>query len=830
NHYSSWLALINTAPDKVDELSESLHNCDGTTQEMADTMMNGFGGGIKKLKSSIDVLIYNIGESLAPILQKAIDAIQGLVDKFNALSPAQKETIAKIALVAAAIGPFLIVVGKLTTGIGGMMIVFSKMPTIMTKIKGGFTAVKTAIMGISAPVVAIASVIAILVAAFKHLWETNEDFRNNIIAIWDGIKATFENLTSGIVDRLNALGFDFEDFTETLKYVWDWFCNYLAPIFENTFRYIGDILSDAVDWILGTVDFFFGLFTGNWEQCWNGIKERFTGVWDAIVSTVGTIFELILNILGINLEDFLSCWTVGWNSIKEFFVNIWTAVCDFWSGLWEQIQITLYEFFDNTVAGWNSIRDFFVNIFTSIRDFFVNTWNELKDNFQIGMDAICTGFTNGWTAIQNFFTGIFTAIKDFFVSTWNNIKDIVSDTMTSIKTNATNIWNNIKSSISSTISGIKDTIFNGFNNVVDFVKNLASEAGTWGKDIISGIVSGIKSKIDDVANAVKGVADKIRSFLHFSVPDEGPLTDFESWMPDFMQGLADGISANATMVNDALSTFGNNVTTALTDTFKNAMSNIVTNVKMFAQNIFTEISNALEKLKITTNKYLSTIFSNVKTVTNSIKNTVSTFWNSMPDTVRTAMNAIQNNMLRVWDNVHSGVWDRIWRIRNTIADGLNSSANCIRNLVNQAWDWGYDLMQNLINGINYQLGSLGNIVSDVANMIWEYLHFSVPEKGPLTDFESWMPDFMNGLAKGIESSQKAVEKAVSGVATAMQLTLDSGLNFDLNGISRAFTDGSGTVNNYYQTDNSRTVNQTNNSPKSLSRLEIYRQTRNALGV
>ena len=89
---------------------------------------------------------------------------------------------------------------------------------------------------------------------------------------------------------------------------------------------------------------------------------------------------------------------------------------------------------------------------------------------------------------------------------------------------------------------------------------------------------------------------------------------------------------------------------------------------------------------------------------------------------------------------------------------------------------------------------------------------------------------MQGLAKGIESSQKAVEKAVSGVATAMQLTLDRGFNFGLNGISGAFTDGSGTVNNYYSTDNSRTVNQTNNSPKSLSRLEIYRQTRNALGV
>lgn len=98
NQMAPWLALLNTAPERVDELSGSLHNCDGLTQEMADTMMSGFGGGIEKLKSSIDVLVYNIGESLAPILQKAIDAIQGLVDKFNALSPAQKETIAKIAL------------------------------------------------------------------------------------------------------------------------------------------------------------------------------------------------------------------------------------------------------------------------------------------------------------------------------------------------------------------------------------------------------------------------------------------------------------------------------------------------------------------------------------------------------------------------------------------------------------------------------------------------------------------------------------------------------------------------------------------------------------
>ena len=152
--------------------------------------------------------------------------------------------------------------------------------------------------------------------------------------------------------------------------------------------------------------------------------------------------------------------------------------------------------------------------------------------------------------------------------------------------------------------------------------------------------------------------------------------------------------------------------------------------------------------------------------------------------------------------------------------------------VNSSWSWGRDLMQNLINGITYMLGSLINTVADVARSIWEYLHFSVPEKGALTDVEEWMPDFMKGLAKGINKSKKYVEAAVSGVADAMTLTMQSGLNVDMDGISGAMMNGGsgGVVNNYYNNDNSRTVNQTNNSPKSLSRLEIYRMTRNALNV
>jgi hypothetical protein len=138
----------------------------------------------------------------------------------------------------------------------------------------------------------------------------------------------------------------------------------------------------------------------------------------------------------------------------------------------------------------------------------------------------------------------------------------------------------------------------------------------------------------------------------------------------------------------------------------------------------------------------------------------------------------------------------------------------------------------IVNGIRNAIGAVADACRSVADTIRSYLHFSVPDIGPLTDYESWMPDFMKGLAKGIIKSRKYVEAAVSGVAYAMTLTMQSGLNVDMDGISGAMMNGGsgGVVNNYYNNDNSRTVNQTNNSPKSLSRLEIYRLTRNALNV
>ena len=173
------------------------------------------------------------------------------------------------------------------------------------------------------------AIIAVLVAAFVNLWNTNEDFKNSILSIWEQIKSTFERLTSGIVDRINALGFDFENFGELVKAVWNGLCEVLAPLFEGVFQHIADIFSFVTDTILSILDIFIGLFTGNWDQCWNGIKDLFTGIWDFIVNSLSNILNTLTGVLDVFLGWFGTSWDEVWTAIKDFFIGIWESICFF---------------------------------------------------------------------------------------------------------------------------------------------------------------------------------------------------------------------------------------------------------------------------------------------------------------------------------------------------------------------------------------------------------------------------------------------------------------------------------------------------------------------
>ena len=294
---------------------------------------------------------------------------------------------------------------------------------------------------------------------------------------------------------------------------------------------------------------------------------------------------------------------------------------------------------------------------------------------------------------------------------------------------------------------------------------------------------------------------------------------------------------------NAISNTISTVLTAIQDvvtTVWNAVSGFISSVLSAIWNVVSSIWNSIS---VTISSVMNAIFSVVSSiwnqissavsnVLNAIRSVVSNIWNSIKSTISNVMQSISSTVSSIWGNIRSAVSDKISGIKSTIQNGFDAAVGYIKGLASDAWNWGRDIIQGIIDGIQSAIGWLADCVTNVADTIRDFLHFSVPDKGPLTDYESWMPDFMKGLADGIDKSKKYVEKAVGGVAKAMQLTMDSDLNYSLHGISGAMQPDSsgGTVNNYYNTDNRKTVNQTNQSPKALSRLEIYRLTRNALNV
>lgn len=261
--------------------AEIIETYEGSAAAMAATMQDNASGQMEILKSQLQELAISLGDTLMPTIREIVGYVQKFVDKLNGMDEHTKTIIMNVILVTAALGPLLVIVGKLVSGIGSIM---------------------TVIGGLSAPILAVIAIIGLLVAAFIHLWNTNEEFRNNITAIWDSLKAKFDAFGNGIVERLNAMGYDFKDFGEVVRAIWDNLCEVLAPMFETAFAMVEKVLGGALDVLMGLFDVFAGLFTGNWEQMWNGVKEIFTGIWDAIVGVlkgaINNIISLINGFIG----------------------------------------------------------------------------------------------------------------------------------------------------------------------------------------------------------------------------------------------------------------------------------------------------------------------------------------------------------------------------------------------------------------------------------------------------------------------------------------------------------------------------------------------------
>lgn len=316
NQMSNWLALINTAPADVQELSGALGDCAGTTDQMASAMMDGFGGSIEQLKSTVDVFMVQMGKLLAEYLLPLIKKLTEFLTWLTSLDDGTKKIIITVAALLAALGPLLIIIGTLMSSIGSIMtwapIISGAITTFTTTL---LPALQAGLSGLFATLVAnpigiVIVAIAVLVAAFVHLMQTNEEFRATVMACWERIKEAFSGVAAALLELLDALGIHVQGFGELFKAIWDGICQFLAPVLEVALYTVTTMLEEALKLLTELLNVFTALFKGDWEAFWNNVADFMSHILQILAnSAFGWGADLVSNLIGGITSMLSSLWS-----------------------------------------------------------------------------------------------------------------------------------------------------------------------------------------------------------------------------------------------------------------------------------------------------------------------------------------------------------------------------------------------------------------------------------------------------------------------------------------------------------------------------------------
>lgn len=623
--------ILNEGMDKIAGYEEELRGASGSAEEMANIMNDNLSGDVAAMNSAFEELGLKIYDALESKLRAGVQFIT------NGVIPAIEWLGGHIPEVTIAVSGLGAVIAAMNWG------------TISSKIamvKGALVKLAAALGGVSLPAIAIIAVITAVALAFTNLWKNNEEFRNKITAIWDGIKAKFDEFGQGIVDRLNALGFEFEDITEVMKAVWDGFCEVLAPIFEGVFQQISNILSEALDILTGLFDIFAGIFTGDWDMVWQGVQEVYGAVWDFVVATFENWISTFTSLADTVLGWFGTDWETVWTNVKTFFSDTWNAISSFFSGILTGIK----TFFTDT---WNAIVSFFSGILSGIYSSVTGTMTEIHDTFTNIWDSI-TGFLSGaWETIKNIVTVGIMAVKEIisaafqiitlpFRFIWENCKDTVLS-----------IWETIKSVIGEKIDAVKEKI----TTVTTAISNVASAAWNAISSTASSLWEGIKgtigSKIDAAKEKVSTATSAITSVA------SSAWSSVSSTASSLWNTISSTVSSKISAARSAVSS----ATSTITSVASSAWSSVSTAASSKWESVRSTISSKLSSAKSTVSSLMSGITSTMSsglssalsTVTgkfSSIYSTISSKMSAARDAVGNAINALKSKFNFSWSLPH----------------------------------------------------------------------------------------------------------------------------------------------------------------------------------
>jgi TP901 family phage tail tape measure protein len=635
---SGLLSLLSLSQGEYDKLADSMNNCKGVAEDTAKTMLDNFGGQLTILKSSLEGVAIQLGEVLLPYFKNFVDWVQKVVLKLQSMTKEQKEQIVKWAMFAGAIGPTLLIFGKLTSSIARIQEGFALSKAGFSGLGKEASVLGSFLGGLSAPMIASAAAVGVLVTAFMTLWKTNEQFRNNMTATFKEITASFSAFFSGISERFSALGISLESIVNVIKSVWLGFCNLLAPIFESAFSQVSIVINTVLNVILGIVDVFIGVFTGNWTQAWNGIKEIFNSVWEGIKASFSNVGSLLGGVANSILSWFGTSLSGIWSSITGFFINMGSSIVNAVSGFAINVVNKGKEMAVNFA---NAVVTFFTDLPYKIGYFLgyalttiavwtvsmVNSAREMGTNF---VNAVVTFFRNLPTNVMNFLTSAYNMVRQWGVNMVNSARQVginfVNNVVNFIRQLPSNVLRWFNSTINSArnfVSGLgakgREAGQSLLNNVVNTARSIPSKMLSIGSNIVEGVWKGIMSAknrfVSNVKGFFKGIVDGAKSALGIHSPSTvfaneigiylppGVTNGFKSAMPAMLRNIQGMLNkgVNNLSINDIAVNMAGSV-----GDFSSAVKSMYNDIAVWFDSIDTRIGKSVDNMLKSLNTLIQT--------------------------------------------------------------------------------------------------------------------------------------------------------------------------------------------------------------------------------
>lgn len=608
-------AMMNSGAAGIAKYTKATHD-QTSAARLAASQQGDTNKALEQMSGSLETAGIGLSTILNPAIRGVSTVIKNLADGFTTLPGGAQKAIAVVASIAAATGPALVGIGKLTSGIDAIQKVFGKNARearaaakalntvsksasnlgkstkivsetskvlnsigkseksvksvakaldtveksakvagkstksigtafkalgsglkgvgsgILSGIKGIGTAIKSLFLLLAANpaaliIIAISAIVAALIAAYTHC----KAFRDGVNAVFGAIGNFFKTIGTGIANF----------FTKTLP-----------GAFTAIGNFFGSIGSSIGNFVTKTIPSAFSALPGIVGGIWNNVKTGASTAWSNIYTGVTGFANNIKNGVSSAFNNLKNGAATIWGNVKSGASAAWNNICTVVSGKANDIK-------GKAISAFNTLKTNAAGVWNNMKTTASSIWGGIHSAVSTQANNIKNGAITAFNNLKSGAAGIWGNVKSTAANIWGGISSTVGGLAGKARDGAIGAFNALKSGVGGIMGKIGPVIKGAFSDPIGFITSLPGKMFHWGSEIIGHLIDGIRSMIGNIGKAVGDVANKIKSFLHFSIPDEGPLRDIMDWPRDMMQQYGGGITDNLGYVTAAVSGVAENM-------------------------------------------------------------------------------------------------------------------------------------------------------------------------------------------------------------------------------------------------------------------------------